>query len=232
MRFARSRSCSDSKWRRISGSFQGEPGEKFIYSGVGMYVLQEVLERLKGRTLDVFAKEELFDRLGMKHTSYVWQKENEQLAVYGFRKRGAQRNTQWSVRCNAAYSLRTSSEEFTKFLQWFLRGADLTPEWQKKMFTEYVKVPPKAGVPGDSRLYRNLGWVTEDSDEFGKIRFHGGNNVVYKGMAIMIPERKTTLCYFFNGDSRYNLHGPLTDLFLKPKKRLYAHSGGIPLPAK
>lgn len=212
-------------------SFQGEPEEKFIYSGVGMYVLQEVLERLKGQTLDVFAKEELFDRLGMTHTSYMWQKEYEQLAVYGFRKRGAQRNTQWSVRCNAAYSLRTSSEEFTKFLQWFLRGADLTPEWQKKMFTEYVKVPPKAGVPGDSRLYRNLGWVTEDSNEFGKIRFHGGNNVAYKGMAIMIPERKITLCYFFNSDTRYNLHGPLTDLFLKPKKRLYAHTGGVALPA-
>ena len=52
-----------------------------------------------------------------------------------------------------------------------------------------------------------------------------------KGMAIMIPERKITLCYFFNGDTRYNLHGPLTDLFLKPKNRLYAHTGGIPLPA-
>ena len=98
------------------------------------------------------------------------------------------------------------------------------------MFTEYAKVPPKAGVAGDSRLYRNLGWVTEDSDEFGKIRYHGGNNVAYKGMAIMIPERKTTLCYFFNGDTRYNLHGPLTDLFLKPKKRLYAHTSGVPLP--
>jgi CubicO group peptidase (beta-lactamase class C family) len=216
----------------VKMSFQGEPGEKSIYSGVGMYVLQEVLELLKGRTLDVFAKEELFDRLGMTHTSYVWQKEYEQLAVYGFRKRGPQRDTPWSVRCNAAYSLRTSSEEFTKFLQWFLRGADLTPEWQKKMFTEYAKVPPKAGVPGDSRLYRNLGWVTEDSDEFGKIRYHGGNNVAYKGMAIMIPERKITLCYFFNGDTRYNLHGPLTDLFLKPKNRLYAHTGGVPLPAK
>ena len=133
-----------------------------------------MLERLKGRTLDVFAKEELFDQLGMMHTSYIWQKEYERLAVYGFRERGPQRDTSWSVRCNAAYSLRTSSEEFTKFLQWFLRGADLTPEWQKKMFTEYAKVPTKTDVPGDSRLYRNLGWVTEDSDEFGKIRYHGG----------------------------------------------------------
>ena len=216
----------------VKMSFKGEPGKQFIYSGVGMYVLQEVLERLKGRTLDVFAKEELFNRLGMTHSSYLWQKEHERLAVYGFRARGPQRDTQWSVRCNAAYSLHTSSEEFTKFLQWVLNGADLTPEWQKQMFTEYVKVPPKADVPGESRLYRNLGWVTEDSEEFGKIRFHGGNNVAYKGMAIMIPERWVTLCYFYNGDHRGNLHGPLTDLFLQPKKRLYAHSGGTPLLEK
>ena len=216
----------------VKMSFLAEPGKRFIYSGVGMFILQETLERLKGRTLDVFSKEELFDRLGMAHSNYLWQKEFEQLAVYGFRKRGPQRDTAWTIRCNAAYSLRTSSEEFTKFLQWFLRGADLTPEWQRSMFTEYVQVPPKEGVPGESRLFRSLGWVTEDSDEFGKIRFHGGNNVAYKGMAIMIPERHVTLCYFFNGDTRYNLHGPLTDLFLKPKKRLYAHLGGTPLPEK
>ena len=65
----------------------------------------------------------------------------------------------------------------------------------------------------------------------GKFRFHGGNNVAYKGMAIMIPDRNITLCYFFNGETRYNLHGPHTDLFLRPKKRLYAHTGGVPLPA-
>ncbi len=28
------------------------------------------------------------------------------------------------------------------------------------------------------------------------------------------------------------MNGPLTDLFLKPKKRLYAHLGGVPLPAR
>lgn len=216
----------------VKMSFLDEPGRRFIYSGVGIFVLQEVIERLKGKTLDVFSKDELFCRLGMEHSNYLWQKEFERLAVYGFRERGPQRDTKWEVRCNAAYSLRTSSEEYTRFLKWFLRGADLAPEWRKQMFTEYVQVPPKAGVPGESRLFRNLGWVTEVSDEFGKIRFHGGNNVAYKGMAIMIPERQVTLCYFFNGDTRYNMHGPLTDLFLKPKKRLYAHLGGLQLPAK
>ena len=213
-------------------SFTGEPGAGFIYSGVGMFLLQETLERLKGRTLDIFSKDELFNRLGMTHSNYLWQDEFEQLAVYGFRARGPQKNTQWSYQCNAAYSLRTSSEEFTKFLQWFLRGADLTPEWRRQMFTEYVRIPPPAGAAGESRLYRSLGWVTEDSDEFGKIRYHGGNNIAYKGMAIMIPERWITLCYFYNGDHRGNLHGPLTDLFLQPKKRLYAHSGGTPIPEK
>ena len=210
-------------------TFLHEPGERYTYSGPGIFLLQEVIERLKGRTLDVFAKEELFDRLGMAHSNYLWQDEFEQLAVYGFRAGQTPRNNNWlGGRCNAAYSLRTSAEEFTKFLQWFLRGADLTPDWRKRMFTTYVRVPPQAGVPGESRMFRGLGWVIEDSDEFGKICYHGGNNVSHKGMAIMIPERQVTLCYFYNGDHRGNLHGPLTDLFLQPKTRLYAHRGGTP----
>ena len=213
-------------------TFLHEPGERYTYSGPGIFLLQEVIERLKGRPLDVFAKEELFDRLGMAHSNYLWQDEFEQLAVYGFRAGQTPRNNSWlGGRSNAAYSLRTSSEEFTKFLRWFLRGADLTPDWRKRMFTTYVRVPPKADVPGESRMFRGLGWVIEDSDEFGKICYHGGNNVSHKGMAIMIPERQVTLCYFYNGDHRGNLHGPLTDLFLRPKTRLYAHRGGTP-PAR
>ncbi|MBR4170760.1 MAG: beta-lactamase family protein [Kiritimatiellae bacterium] len=212
--------------------FLSKPGEKYIYSGVGIFLLQLTLEQIKGKTLDVFSKEELFDRIGMKHSNYLWQPEYEQIAVWGFRERGPQRNTAWGYQCNAAYSLRTSSEEYTKFLQWFLRGADLTPEWREIMFKEYAELPHLVDGKQDKSLFRNLVWVEEDSQEFGKIRFHGGNNVAYKGLAMMIPERHVTLCYFLNGDHRYNLHGPLTDLFLHPKQRLSAHIGGVPLPER
>ena len=216
----------------IEMKFLSKPGEKYIYSGVGIFLLQLTLEQIKGETLDVFAKKELFDPLGMKHSNYRWQPEYEKIAVYGFRERGPQRDTDWSYKCNAAYSLRTSSEEYTKFLQWFLRGADLTPEWREIMFKEYVEMPQKADARQDRTIFRNLVWVEENSREFGKIRFHGGNNVAYKGLAMMIPERYVTLCYFLNGDHPYNLHGPLTDLFLHPKQRLSAHTGGKPLPER
>ena len=212
-------------------TFKGEPGEQYIYSGPGMYLLQETLEHLKGLSLDLFSKKELFDHLGMAHSNYLWQDEFEQSAVYGFRTETTNRNNNWKGgRCNAAYSLRTNAEEFSKFLQWFLRGADLKPAWRRQMFTPSVKIPP-SGNAKDGRLsVRNLGWVATEDDEFGTIHFHGGNNVSYKGLALMIPERHVTLCYFLNGDYRYNLHGPLTDLFLNPRERLAPFRGGIPLP--
>src|SRR5262249_29070926 len=46
------------------------PGTKFIYSDVGFIVLGELVGRLSGETLDVFARKHIFEPLGMRHTMY------------------------------------------------------------------------------------------------------------------------------------------------------------------
>jgi uncharacterized protein YbbC (DUF1343 family)/CubicO group peptidase (beta-lactamase class C family) len=47
------------------------PGQKFVYSDVGYIVLGELVRRLSGRPLDQFARQEIFEPLGMKDTSYL-----------------------------------------------------------------------------------------------------------------------------------------------------------------
>lgn len=47
-----------------------EPGSKFIYSDVGYIVLGDIVERLSGMPLDVFARKNIFDVLGMNETGY------------------------------------------------------------------------------------------------------------------------------------------------------------------
>ncbi len=49
---------------------QWEPGTRFAYSDVGFIVLGEVVKAVDGRSLDRFAKEEIFDPLGMIDTGY------------------------------------------------------------------------------------------------------------------------------------------------------------------
>lgn len=48
-----------------------QPGTKFIYSDVGYIVLAELVKKVDGRALDVFAREELFRPLGMNDAGYM-----------------------------------------------------------------------------------------------------------------------------------------------------------------
>ncbi|MCB0744050.1 MAG: serine hydrolase [Ignavibacteriae bacterium] len=46
------------------------PGEKFVYSDLGMITLQKVIEEISGKSLDVFLQEKLFSKLEMNQTMY------------------------------------------------------------------------------------------------------------------------------------------------------------------
>jgi CubicO group peptidase (beta-lactamase class C family) len=47
------------------------PGTKSIYSDLGFILLGEVIERVSGRSLDRFCREEIFRPLGLKRTFYI-----------------------------------------------------------------------------------------------------------------------------------------------------------------
>lgn len=51
------------------------PDEKVIYSDTGMILVGEIVRRVAGEPLDKFVKREVYDRLGMKDTSYNPPKE-------------------------------------------------------------------------------------------------------------------------------------------------------------
>jgi len=58
-------------WRRIAElELVSPPGDRFSYSDVGFLVLGKLVERKSGRSLDVFAKERIFDVLGMKDAHF------------------------------------------------------------------------------------------------------------------------------------------------------------------
>ncbi len=58
-------------WERICGlKLRSPPGEKFAYSDVGFIVLGKLVERVGGKPLDVFAKENVFIPFGMNETTY------------------------------------------------------------------------------------------------------------------------------------------------------------------
>jgi len=46
------------------------PGERFLYSNSGYFLLSVIIKRTSGKTLRQFAQEEIFTPLGMKHTHF------------------------------------------------------------------------------------------------------------------------------------------------------------------
>ena len=63
--------CSNALIDYISTCKRGfEPGENFLYSCLNFITLQRVIETISGKNLRDFAKENIFDVLGMKHTDY------------------------------------------------------------------------------------------------------------------------------------------------------------------
>jgi uncharacterized protein YbbC (DUF1343 family)/CubicO group peptidase (beta-lactamase class C family) len=57
--------------RALTDKPTGPPGVRFVYSDINFILLGEIVHRLSGKTLDRFAREEVFDPIGMKHTRFL-----------------------------------------------------------------------------------------------------------------------------------------------------------------
>ncbi len=48
-----------------------EPGDEYLYSNSGFFLLSEIVKRVSGKTLAEFGRERIFDPLGMRHTRFL-----------------------------------------------------------------------------------------------------------------------------------------------------------------
>lgn len=62
---------TDVAWEKICGlSLRSPPGEKFAYTDVGFIVLGKLVERVSGRPLDQYARDTLYQPLGLTETRF------------------------------------------------------------------------------------------------------------------------------------------------------------------
>ncbi len=186
--------------------YEGTPGGKYIYSGPGIHILDLAIGHILGKNLREYSKDYIFDKLGMEHSNYYWQEEYAQTAAIGYLANGKwRRNENWKE-ANAAYTLRTTSEEYTKFMLWILDGADLSKESYDMMFREYFKTPS-----GD---WQGLVWRKDRHPELGTVYHHSGNNRCYKGWMGIFPDTRETLCFFTNYEAKKEFINPMISAFM------------------
>ena len=181
----------------------------YLYSGPAIHILDMTLGKILGKDLKDYSIDYIFDKVGIVHANYLWQDEYSSIAAIGHRENGTwSTSSSWNG-TNAAYTLRTSTEEYTKFLKWINTGADFTDKANyDAMFANY-------GISTDSSTaWQGLVWRMEDNADIGLMYHHRGNNGNYKGWMCTIPSKDKTLVFMTNGETSYNFYQAMAELFL------------------
>ncbi|MEH0167598.1 serine hydrolase domain-containing protein [Roseateles microcysteis] len=178
---------------------QAVPGERFIYSGEGYYLLQQLVEKVTGLPLQALAERELFKPLGMDSSTFVWRPTLDARRAWGHDDAGLALPRQDYARANSAYTLYSSLDDYGRFL-----AAMLKPDFGSAMLVPQVKAGDREPLvrpePARGREVNwGLGWVLDEAAQ-GRIAYHSGSNSTgYRSYCQFSVQRGSALLMLSNG---------------------------------
>lgn len=194
-------------WRRGSNPLpiHFTPGERFSYSGEGFVYLSKVVEKITGEQFNDFMKRTVFVPLGMTDSSYVWQESYVAQHAFSHSNAGQMTGQNKSSQHNAAASLRTTAQDFGKFLVAVANGKGLKRTTWRQMLKPQIQVS-ESGTNNTAKppeklsdsLSWGLGWGLQKTDD-GLAYWHWGDNGNMKAYVVMYDRQQFGLVVFTNG---------------------------------
>ncbi|TVP50061.1 MAG: class A beta-lactamase-related serine hydrolase [Gemmatimonadales bacterium] len=177
--------------------FDFEPGEGFAYNNSGYYLLGIVIEKATGRAYDEFLQEAFFEPLGLRDTSYCWER-----PILPRRARGYQpgpdgvRNADplSMTQPYAAGALCSSVRDLAAWDRALRSGEVVSPD-------SYLRMTTPEGLPGGAPMQYGYGLVT-GAFEGHPVVEHGGGINGFNALLTHYPEADLTIV------SLVNLNGP------------------------
>lgn len=186
------------------------PGERYYYSGEGFQLLQFVIEAITQKSLEQLAQALVFQPLQMSATSYVWQDEFAQNCAVGHNSKGGPLPLRKRTTTNAAGSLVTTIEDYTKFLQHLLDLSEQKSPITKLLFTPSIRITSKTQfgyqawentTDNDAiALSYGLGFGVMTTPS-GKAVFKEGHDNGYQHYFILFPEKQIAVLLMSNSDN-------------------------------
>jgi CubicO group peptidase (beta-lactamase class C family) len=191
------------------------PGERYAYSGEGIFLLHMAVEAITGRKLDDLATEKVFKPSGMYRSSYVWQSSFENNYAIGHDINGDILPKRKRAEANAAGSLETTIADYTRFFASLMNRELLSDKSYREMLSPQIRIYTKRQFPSlnndttsanrSIQLSYGLGWGLFKSS-YGQAFFKEGHDDGWVHYSIGFPEQKMALVIMSNsfaGESIY-----------------------------
>ncbi len=192
-------------WRRKKPlKFISDPGKKYTYSGEGFTWLTKAIKSIVGKDLNSWLKKNLLIPIGMKRSSYIWEKNFERNFAWGHGYYGDVKKRSPFKKVNAAYSLYTTPTDYAKFI--------ITVMKQCKKGYIKLMVEPIFRIGKDK--YRSMGFVIEKKGNIRLISHTGHNGTGFTCYTLFCPEKKTGIVVMTNAESGKKVCKFIIDKFL------------------
>jgi len=197
-----------------------KPGGRFAYSGEGIYLLQMVIETITGQTLEVLAREKIFQPFGMYRTSFLWQPAFETDYAVGHDRKEDTLHKRRSGSANAAGSMETTIADYARFLLAVMQGKEISQKSWQEMFSPQIRINSKAQFPSlrtdttnknnNIQLSYGLGWGLFNT-LYGRAFFKEGHDDGWGHYAIGIPEKQIAVLIMSNSSNGESIFTKLVE---------------------
>lgn len=198
-----------------------EPGSQWSYSGEGMTLLQIVIQKITGRTLEDLAREYVFVPLGMTTSSYTWQPRFEADYALGHDSSGKTYQKDKDNAARAPSTLETTTDDYARFLRAVLRRDVLSEASWNEIFTPQIRIRTRtqfgpgsvetSSVNDAIELSYGLGWGLQRTP-YGWGAFKEGHGDGFQHYAIVYPAKKLGVLLMSNSDNAESIFGHLLRL--------------------
>jgi CubicO group peptidase (beta-lactamase class C family) len=214
-------------WRKLTGGklrIYFEPGSRYAYSGEGITLLQLVVESITQEPLAMLMQERIFQPLGMKRSSMVWQGNFETDYANGYNTYGASLGPQKRKNANAASSMQTTIGDFALFMQAVMKGYGIGKKTREQMLSPQISIFSKHEFPTLAtettdenkaiRLSYGLGWGLYWTP-YGEAFFKEGHEEGWRNYAVCFDRGKTGLVVMTNSGNGEGIYKELLENLLK-----------------
>lgn len=234
---ARSDYVTDTLALLQGGTLKADPGDTNVYCNDCFIVAQAIVEKLSGMSLREFVQREIFDKAGMRDSSYGFMPGNANIAVtYGAGERGAIQPVE-EVNALGTGGLTTTAVDLCLFSWTLLQGKLLSP---RSMEDLKAAQPGRLGA-GYSLARTGLGWDTVAEPTFAArgvtVLGKDGFTTVFRSQMFIAPDQNVAAVTILAGpaslpgDVVIGIGQRLMTAALEDSGRMPPYAGGNGPPA-